>query len=232
MCDWDSVFHDCPWVGNRRDSFVFRSSPHVIFFNQQRFGPDASRAILVRAFGGSNCMLWFFDPRKLVYFRRLEGDLGMCRLNFRAVFLPTGFARLGWGSVFYLPKPARPTGLRKCLLFFSWGRWRADIRYMVFFLHLYFVDHQNCDSPHNTVLYDLWWKHLRTGVTAQLFFVCDFFVLLTKIWCTCKLMRTWVELFFCNSDSFCDVNWTIFVPWWHHKKFILCADLRLPSCVL
>ena len=48
-------------------------------------------------------------------------DLGMCRLNSRAVFLPTGFARLGWGSVFYLPKPARPTGLRECLLFFLGG---------------------------------------------------------------------------------------------------------------
>ena len=37
----------------------------------------------------------FFDQRKLIYFRRLEGDLGMCRLNVRAVFLPTGPARLG-----------------------------------------------------------------------------------------------------------------------------------------
>ena len=88
-------------------------------FNQQRFSPDASRAILVRAFEGSNCMLWLFDQRKLIYFRRLEGHLGMCRQNVRAVFLPKGFARLGWGSVFYLPKAARPTGLRECFLY--WG---------------------------------------------------------------------------------------------------------------
>ena len=48
-----------------------------------------------------------FDQRKLIYFRRLEGDLGMCRLNVRAVFLP---------------KLARPTGLREVLVIsFSLG---------------------------------------------------------------------------------------------------------------
>ena len=122
-------------------------------FNQQRFSPDASRAILVRAFEGSNCMhALIFRSAEAHYFRRLEGDLGMCRQNVRAVFLPKGLARLGWGSVFYLPKPARPTGLRECLLLFSLGEMGG--RYMVF-LHLYFVDYQTWFTAQQRVVQPL-----------------------------------------------------------------------------
>ena len=80
---------------------------------------------MVRAFEGSNCMhALIFDQRKLIYFRRLEGDLGMCRQSVRAVFLPKGLARLGRGSVFFfLPKPTRPTGLRVFSLLGGGGKY-------------------------------------------------------------------------------------------------------------
>ena len=194
-------------------------------FNQQRFSPDASRVILVRAFGGSNCMLWFsisgssfISDASRVWSRYVPSEFSSCVPPYRV----------------------RPTRLRKCVLspqtgssdwveivfvsFLFWGK-EGSIR----FLHLYFADYQNRGSPHNSVLYEPWWKHLRTDNYRMVILVVD-------ILCSSRKSdahaNPWARerIYFVTDDFFVMTTERSLYVWRHHENsfcVLICDSLHV-----
>ena len=157
MFDWDAVFHDCLLSREQKRQICLPIFSARDLFQLAKVQPRCLKSDLGTCLRRFELHALTFDQRKLIYFWCLQGDLGMCLQNIRAVFLHKGLARLGWGGVFFLPKPARPTGLRGCLLFSLWGERGEDIQYV--FLHLYFLLVVKITVYRIIVwLYDFWWN--------------------------------------------------------------------------